>query len=145
MTVVDNSERLSAYLDGALSEAERREIEAQLASDAALAAELEELRQVDAALALGFGDMLAEPVPLHLARAIEVAVAPAVQPAAANTNQAPWWRSLVASVALVAVGAVAGAVAVRSFGSAPRPRRANPSLAGAGAAPSARQTPPRGT
>jgi anti-sigma factor RsiW len=109
----DLSDRLSAYLDGALTEAERREVEALVARDPAAAAELAALRQVDDALRLGFADMLAAPVPLQLARAIDAVPAPAAQRAAPSR----WggFRSLVAGLALVALGAGLGAVVTRTL------------------------------
>lgn len=108
------SNRISAYLDGALPEAERQELEALVAADPAVAAEFEALSRVDAALASGFADMLAHPVPLHLARAIEAA-----PPASSVTG--PRWaapvalRSLAASVALLAFGAAGGALLTRAL------------------------------
>jgi len=45
---VDDTDRLSSYLDGALEPDELQALEAELAGDAALRAELEALRQVDA-------------------------------------------------------------------------------------------------
>ncbi|MGL4234978.1 anti-sigma factor family protein [Tabrizicola sp.] len=107
-------DRISAYLDGALPEAEQRELEALVASDPALAAEFEALSRVDAALATGFADMLASPVPLHLARAIEAAPVEASRPEP-RTGNVTWFRSLAASVALLAVGAAGGAVLTRSL------------------------------
>jgi anti-sigma factor RsiW len=107
-------DRISAYLDGALPEAERRALEALVASDPAVAAEFEALSRVDAAVATGFADMLASPVPLHLARAIEAAPAGLLrpEPRAANVT---WFRSLAASVALLAVGAAGGALLTRTL------------------------------
>jgi anti-sigma factor RsiW len=107
-------DRISAYLDGALPEAERRELEALVATDPAVAAEFEALSRVDAALATGFAEMLAAPVPLHLARAIEAAK-PELPPVASQTTGITWFRSLAASVALLAVGAAGGAVLTRTL------------------------------
>jgi anti-sigma factor RsiW len=107
-------DRISAYLDGALSEAERQELEALVAADPVVAAEFEALGRVDAALEAGFAEMLAAPVPLHLARAIEATrPEPAIAPA--REGKVLWLRSLAASVALVSVGAVGGAVLTRNF------------------------------
>jgi anti-sigma factor RsiW len=103
-------ERISAYLDGALPEADRRALEALIANDPAVAEEVEALRRVDDLLAGGFADMLAAPVPLHLARVIEK-TRPEAAPAASWTGL----RSLAASIALVAVGAAGGAVVATSL------------------------------
>jgi anti-sigma factor RsiW len=107
-------ERISAYLDGALTEAERQELEAMVASDPAVAAEFEALSRVDVAVAAGFADMLAEPVPLHLARSIEAAQRDAAA-APVRAGNVTWLRSLAASIALVGIGAVGGAVLTRTF------------------------------
>jgi anti-sigma factor RsiW len=109
------SDRISAYLDGALPDAERLELEALIAADPVVAAEFEALSKVDAALGRGFAEMLAAPVPLKLARAIETAW-PEPAPVA-NTVVAParWGglRAVAASLALIAVGAAGGVVATR--------------------------------
>lgn len=47
---MDDIDRLSSYLDGALEPDEQRALEAELAGDAALRADLEALRQLDATL-----------------------------------------------------------------------------------------------
>jgi anti-sigma factor RsiW len=107
------AERISAYLDGALPEAEGQELEALIASDADLAAEVAALRSVDAALAKGFGAMLNDPVPLHLARAIDSA--PAGPAAVAPARRRPVsQRSMAAAVAFMALGAVLGALVTRA-------------------------------
>lgn len=111
-------DRISAYLDGALAEAEARQLEALVAENPAFAAELEALSGVDAALERGFADMLAGPVPLHLARLIETTrPEPSAQATAASSRLGGLggWRALAASVALVAFGAAGGVVATRVF------------------------------
>ncbi|MCU0825828.1 MAG: anti-sigma factor [Tabrizicola sp.] len=104
------TDRLNAYLDGALSEAEQALLEAELAADPRLAAELEALQKVDAEIGRGFADMLAAPVPLHLARSIETAGRTAV-------GQSPpsILRRFAAAIALVAVGAGLGAGLTRAL------------------------------
>jgi anti-sigma factor RsiW len=114
------SERLSAYLDGALSAQDCREVEALVARDPAVASELAALRRVDAALAEGFAEMLARPVPLSLARAIEVVTPmappePHRQPGPAPRAGLLRFRSLAAGLALIAVGAAAGALVTRTL------------------------------
>lgn len=103
------SDRLSAYLDGALSETERVALEAELAADPGLRAELDALKRVDAEIARGFADMLAEPVPLQLARSIEAAGR-----AADGRSTPAILRRIAASVALVALGAALGAGLTRT-------------------------------
>jgi anti-sigma factor RsiW len=107
-------DRISAYLDGALTDAECQELEAMVAADPAIAAEFEALSRVDVAVAAGFADMLAEPVPLHLARSIEAAHRDIAR-TPARAGNVTWLRSLAASVALVGIGAVGGAVLTRAL------------------------------
>jgi anti-sigma factor RsiW len=114
------SDRISAYLDGALSAAERAELEAQIARDPAVAAEVAALRAVDALLATGFQDMLDQPVPLHLARAIEAAP-PVLQDAAAPGNVIAFPRrmsglaAMAASLVLIGIGAAGGMLVTRAL------------------------------
>jgi anti-sigma factor RsiW len=117
MTVDGNgqiADRISAYLDGALPAAERLKLEAEMATDPALAAEVEALRQVDAALKRGFADMLNDPVPLQLARSIEATAAPA--PTAPMRAPQRWGglRSIAAGLALIGLGAGLGAIVTRA-------------------------------
>ncbi|MEO0866661.1 MAG: zf-HC2 domain-containing protein, partial [Pseudomonadota bacterium] len=92
-------EKLSAYLDGELPEDEAREIEAALASEPELQAELEALMAADAVAREAFDDMLAAPVPAALAAAVRDAPAP--QPVA-NMQRAPanWWAAAAVVLAL---------------------------------------------
>ncbi|KAJ55702.1 hypothetical protein ACMU_13530 [Actibacterium mucosum KCTC 23349] len=64
-------EKLSAYLDGELSDIEAAEIERRLSDDADLRSKLEMLMEADAMANVGFDDMLTDPVPLELAAAIK--------------------------------------------------------------------------
>ena len=64
------SDKLRAFLDGELPEAEAQEIERALEGDPALQAELEALMAVDAQVGQEFGAMLKEPVPFGMAAAI---------------------------------------------------------------------------
>ncbi|MEO1025245.1 MAG: anti-sigma factor [Pseudomonadota bacterium] len=97
-------EKLSAYLDGELPEDEAREIEAALASEPELQAELEALMAADAVAREAFDDMLAAPVPAALAAAVRDAPAP--QPVA-NMQRAPanWWAAAAVVLALGLGGA----------------------------------------
>ena len=91
-------EKLSAYLDGELSEAESAEIEARIESDAELRALLDKLAQADAMAVIGFDKLLDEPVPAQMAAAIRDAVA---TPIANDTAPAPRrWQGLAAACAL---------------------------------------------
>ena len=59
----EDDEVLSALLDGALAEDEAKRLCDRLASDPALAARLEALRGVDAAVRQAYGPIADEPVP----------------------------------------------------------------------------------
>ncbi len=105
--------RLSAYLDGQMDADESREIEALIATD-------DEARSMVDKLALGsefgtkaFDDMLKEPVPLHLVRAIKDAAAkaetgkPGLRPA--NNNFFSFLpRAIAASAILLLAGGYSG-------------------------------------
>ncbi|MEO1292046.1 MAG: anti-sigma factor [Pseudomonadota bacterium] len=93
--------KLSAYLDGELSDAEAREIERALEEDPGLQAELEALMEVDDAVKGAFDAMLEEPVPIALAAAVQNA--PVATPA--NQPDAPTRRGvLAAATAALALG-----------------------------------------
>ena len=112
-----HSEKLSAYIDGELTEAEAREIEEMVASDPALQAELDALMAADAAAMTEFEKMLEEPVPLEMAIAIKRAPeAPAV--ADAPPRRLPVWSAAAASVALLVIGGVGGYLAGTQQGTA---------------------------
>jgi anti-sigma factor RsiW len=105
--MTDMGLQLSAYIDGELSPAEARALEALLASDPGLQAELEALRSANDFALEDFGAMLSAPVPLTLARAINSAETPA----AAGPRRAPVWAALAAGLALFVVGTGGGYVA----------------------------------
>ena len=100
-------EKLSAFLDGELPEAEAREIEQALDNDPALLAELEALVAVDESAKAEFDAMLNEPVPFELAAAIQSAPgAPA-----ANSPNAPsgtGWLTAAAACAALLIGGTGG-------------------------------------
>lgn len=98
-------EKLSAYLDGELPEAEAREIEAALENDPALKAELEAVMAADLLAQDAFGDMLDEPVPAALAAAVR----DAPEAATANVATAPTGRSWWAAAAVVLALGLGGA------------------------------------
>ena len=107
--MTDLRDKLSAFLDGELPDAESREIEEALTNDPALQAELETLMAADAVAQEEFAAILAEPVPLDLAAAIQNA--PSGQPVA-NETRAPatlgWWGGAVAALLLLAIGGGTG-------------------------------------
>lgn len=103
----ENGEKLSAFLDGELPEAEAREIEQALENDPALLAELEALVAADQGAIAEFDAMLNEPVPFELAAAIQNAPTAV----AANTPSAPsgrGWLTAVAACAALLVGGTGG-------------------------------------
>ncbi len=99
------SDKLSAFLDGELPEAEAREIEAALEADPALQAELEALMSADALAVDAFAEMLDEPVPASLAAALR----DAPEAAPANTPAAPSGRGWAAAAAVVLALGLGGA------------------------------------
>lgn len=107
-------ERLSAFLDGELPEAEAREIEAALDADPALQAELEALMTADRGAKAAFEAMLDDPVPFEMAAAIRNAPEGGV----ANTAPAPAparrWLSVAAAVVALAIAGAGGYLAGQS-------------------------------
>ncbi|MEO9823057.1 MAG: anti-sigma factor [Paracoccaceae bacterium] len=100
-------EKLSAFLDGELPEAEAREIEQALERDPALLAELEALVAVDESAKIAFDAELSEPVPFELAAAIQNAPTAV----AANTPTAPkstGWLTAIAACAALLIGGAGG-------------------------------------
>ncbi|WP_095590497.1 anti-sigma factor family protein [Actibacterium ureilyticum] len=98
-------ERLSAYVDGALSPDQMTEVEALAARDPAVLAEIESLQALDLQLNDAFDQMLDLPG----ADALPPALQP-VAPTAANLNQAPSWGfgQIAAMLAMLLVGAGGG-------------------------------------
>jgi len=66
-------ERLIAYVDGELPDADRAVFEVEMAADAGLAAEVQRHRALAARLAAAYAPILAEPVPLRLTAAARAA------------------------------------------------------------------------
>lgn len=104
MTV--SEEKLSAFLDGELAEAEAREIEVALESDPALQAELDALMAADALAQDAFAEMLAEPVPAALAAAVRDA--PVATPANVPAPPARGWLAAAAVVLALGLGGAGG-------------------------------------
>ncbi len=101
-------EKLSAFLDGELNPRETAVIEAALAEDPALQAELERLMEADTLAQAAFQDMADEPVPLAMAAAIKSA--PVAEPPA-NQSAAPFGRIgqlLAVAVLCLAIGGSGG-------------------------------------
>ena len=107
-------DQISAYLDGALSATDAAAMERLLETDPQIAAEFEALSQVDQAARNAFDAMLADPVPMTLARYIGNMPLPQA-PAAANLPSRPIWRSLAAALALVLIGGAGGAYLTRTI------------------------------
>ena len=107
-------DQISAYLDGALSATDAAAMERLLETDPQIAAEFAALSQVDQAARNAFDAMLADPVPMTLARYIGNMPLPQA-PAAANLPSRPIWRSLAAALALVLIGGAGGASGVATI------------------------------
>jgi anti-sigma factor RsiW len=102
--------RLSAYIDGQVSEADKRDIEALLATDPH-ARELLDLLNAGSEFGnQAFAEMLKEPVPLDLVRAIKSAPASSggAAPRAANSNVVSFFRFIPQAIAASAVLLLAG-------------------------------------
>lgn len=115
-------DKLSAFLDGELPEAEAREIEAALAADPKLQAMLDTLMAADAVAQEEFAAILDEPVPIELASAIQNA--PATPAANAPNPPRPmgWLTAATAVIALAiggALGYLGGASQSAQVGAAP--------------------------
>lgn len=99
---------LSAYVDGALNDDDRAEVEALAARDPRVAEEIEALVALNDEIGTAFGTLLEQPVPAPVTAAAQL---PDPNPAAdtlapetaANTNRAPGWRALAASLLIGAV------------------------------------------
>jgi len=97
------SEKLSAFLDGELSEAEAKEVEDALAKDPNLARELETLMAADVVAKNEFAEIGNDPVPLGLAAAIRNA--PDARPQQTRPNR---WAGIAAAVAIFAISGTGG-------------------------------------
>lgn len=118
--------RLSAYLDGELSEAETRAFEEALAVDADLQAQLEALMAADDLAREALGRELDEPVPPALAAAIEAAPGPEQMTEALPRSQAANAPNPPRRVGLALVAAVAGALLIGGAGGFYMAREAAP-------------------
>lgn len=108
--------RLSAYLDGQVEEADARELEALIASDAQAKLIYEQLKAGSDFGNQCFEELLKEPVPLDLVRSIKAIEAQQAQPPpvrqAANGNVVSFMRfvpqAIAASIMLLFAGGYAG-------------------------------------
>jgi anti-sigma factor RsiW len=101
----DFSEKLSAYLDGALDPAEAEAVEARLAVDPQAQAEFDALIAADAFARSEFEAMLHAPVPFKLAQQIK-ATPVSENPAVPKVR--PIWGALAAGLVVFAFGGVGG-------------------------------------
>lgn len=97
-----NERQLHAYVDGQATEDERREIEAQLAADPALAARVRDYRQQNEGLHALFDPVLQEPHDLRL-----------------PTESGDHWRRWGGLAATLVLGVVLGYLLRGGFGTAP--------------------------
>ena len=102
----DAGPSLSAYIDGELPLPDRRALEARLAADPALRAELAALTAADAAARADLAAMLDLPVPAALVGAVRRGAAPAPL-----SRALPPWLAVAAGLALAAFGALGGYLA----------------------------------
>ncbi len=106
--------RLSAYLDGEVNEAERKELEQLVARDDEARRVLDTLRAGSAFGNKAFEAFLHDPVPLSLVRRIKqgpgvkLATGQVVAAAPRRTKQRLWPRALAASIALLLIGGSTG-------------------------------------
>jgi anti-sigma factor RsiW len=108
--------RLSAYIDGQVGEEDKRDIEAQLATDPHARELLDLLKAGSEFGNEAFAEMLKEPVPLDLVRSIKAASTPASSGGAvrqaANSNVVSFFRfmpqAIAASVVLLLAGGYSG-------------------------------------
>lgn len=105
-------EHLQAYLDGALDADARARIEAAVAEDPALAADVAAASRLRARLRAEFDPVLDEPMPERFAALLEAPATPAGSvagnvrafPARRPSPRPAWWMLAAASVAVVATG-----------------------------------------
>lgn len=86
--MTSDEEKLAAFLDGQMDDADMAAFEARLAAEPALMAKAEAWQANDHRMAKAFAPVIDMPIPEDLRAMLEAKPAPA---AAANDN-APWWR-----------------------------------------------------
>ena len=111
--MTDLGQQLSAYLDGELPEEDARRIEALLETDEVARAEFDALMAANAVAQAEFEEMLHDPAPLALARAIRTIDLPSPpEPVAKeNVRRIPAWAAVAASAALIVAAGLGGYVA----------------------------------
>lgn len=113
-------DKLSAYLDGELSDADARQVEAALARDPQLKNTLDMLTTAEADILQAFDAQLEIPVPPSL----ENAIRSAPEQAPANSGKAPrtvlWMSAAAALVALVIGGGGGFYMAAKAARTAPK-------------------------
>jgi anti-sigma factor RsiW len=97
-----NEQQVHAYVDGQATEAERREIEAQIAADPELAARVRDYQQQNEGLHALFDPVLQEPHDLRV-----------------TAHSSDRWRQWGGLAAMLVLGVVLGYLARGGFGSAP--------------------------
>lgn len=106
--MTDLSEKLSAYIDGELTDQDAAELEAILVRDPEVQAELDALIAADSFAQEKFEAELDAPVPFALAQQIKAAE---LEPLPANQSTAirrPIWASIAAGLAIFFVGGIGG-------------------------------------
>ena len=113
-----SDETLMAYADGELGPEEISAVERALAEDPALQAALERQRRLRATLAGHYAPVAEEPVPERLRALLEPKPAEVIDCAAARARRRPAfaWPHLAAMAASLAVGVLAGQVALSPGG-----------------------------
>ncbi|WP_299407416.1 anti-sigma factor [uncultured Roseobacter sp.] len=101
-------EKLSAFLDGELSETETRAMEKALENDAELQAELETLMAADRVAKDEFAAILGEPVPFELAKAIQDAPEDIIANDPGAPRKGTGWLTAAAAVIALAIGSGGG-------------------------------------
>jgi hypothetical protein len=112
-------EKLMAFVDGELDDAERHEVEQAIATDPALQAEVERQRRLKSAVADHYGPIAAQDIPERL-RAMLAAhpntpheKVASLAEARARRRPLPGWQSLGAIAASLVVGVIAGQLLLR--------------------------------
>ncbi len=103
-------EKISAYVDGELGDAERADMEILLQSDSSAMQILQDMLAADAHARENFAAALEAPVPLALAHAIMNAQEPGAKPAATQDNDRYWSlpRAVAAGIVLCIAAGIAG-------------------------------------
>ncbi len=104
MTTRLSDEILIAYVDGELPPEQVRDVEAQVATDAELAATVEALRAGSSVLRAAFNEPMRAPIPDDLTKLFDAAPAPVSKSPSWRWLSGPFAAPLAASVVALAVG-----------------------------------------